>query len=85
MPHVRLAGFFCWARLIPSCNHKCGTVGAHPRVRPQFRADTWVRPYKKIVVCLQIGMRSRGMRTKGSSQGKSLARCASLLLKLYDC
>ena len=25
-------------------------------MRPQFRADTWVRPYKKIVVCLQLGM-----------------------------
>jgi hypothetical protein len=28
----------------------------HPRVRPQLRADTWVRPYEKIVVGLQIGI-----------------------------
>jgi hypothetical protein len=30
-------------------------VGAHPRVRPRStRADTWVRPYKNIAVCLRI-------------------------------
>ena len=25
-------------------------------VRPHFRADTWVHPYKIIVVCLQLGL-----------------------------
>ena len=34
---------------------KYGTVATHPRARPQFRANTWVRPDKKIVVGRQIG------------------------------
>jgi hypothetical protein len=35
---------------------KCGIVGVHPLVRPPLRADTWVRPSKKIVACRQIGI-----------------------------
>jgi len=34
---------------------KCNAVGAHPRVRPQCRADTWVRPYGEIAIRLGIG------------------------------
>jgi hypothetical protein len=36
-------------------------VGAHPRVRPEYRADTWVRPYRGL------GGRSGGVR-KGKLQ-----------------
>ena len=41
----------------PSCTWErnyFGIVGAHPRVRPQFRVDTWVCPYMKMVVCLEL-------------------------------
>ncbi len=40
-------------------NKKRGIVGAHPCVRPQSWADTWVRPYKKIVFCLRLGIRRK--------------------------
>jgi hypothetical protein len=36
-------------------------VGGHLRVPPLFRADTQVRPYKLITVCLQHGMKTPGI------------------------
>jgi hypothetical protein len=36
---------------------KCGTLGAHPRERLNFRADTWVCPYNIIVVSFELGVR----------------------------